>query len=57
MEGDDPAGGRWNFDSENRKPAARDLLMPRPRRTTPDPITQDVLTTGRGALCRSLRQS
>lgn len=45
MEGDDPAGGRWNFDSENRKPAARDLLMPRPRRTTPDPITQDVLTT------------
>lgn len=43
MEGDGPAEGRWNFDAENRKPAARDLLMPRPRRTPPDAITQDVL--------------
>lgn len=43
MEGDDPAGGRWNFDAENRKPAARDLLMPRPRQSAPDMITQDVL--------------
>ena len=25
MEGDAPVGGRWNFDAENRKPAAPDL--------------------------------
>ena len=43
MEGDQPAGGKWNFDAENRKPASADLLMPRPRRTAPDAITQDVL--------------
>ncbi|WP_432768509.1 MAG: cryptochrome/photolyase family protein [Sphingopyxis sp.] len=43
MEGGDPAGGRWNFDAENRKPASRDLLMPRPRRVAPDAITADVL--------------
>ena len=43
MEGDQPAGGKWNYDAENRKPASADLLMPRPRRTVPDAITQDVL--------------
>ncbi|HEX4846589.1 MAG TPA: cryptochrome/photolyase family protein [Novosphingobium sp.] len=43
MEGDQPAEGRWNFDAENRKPAAADLLMPRPPRFEPDAITRDVL--------------
>jgi len=43
MEGDKPAGGRWNFDSENRKPASGDLFMPRPFSTEPDAITRDVL--------------
>ncbi len=43
MEGDQPAGGQWNFDHDNRKPASRDLMMPRPRRTPPDAITRDVL--------------
>jgi deoxyribodipyrimidine photolyase-related protein len=43
MEGDQPAGGKWNFDAENRKPAAQDLLMPRPRRTRVDGITDEVL--------------
>ena len=43
MEGDQPAGGKWNYDAENRKPASQDLLMPRPRRTEPDAITRDVL--------------
>ena len=43
MEGDQPAGGKWNYDAENRKPASVDLLMPRPRRTAPDGITQDAL--------------
>ena len=43
MEGDQPAGGQWNYDAENRKPAGRDLMMPRPRRTPVDAVTADVL--------------
>ena len=43
MEGSKPAGGRWNFDKQNRKPAAADLLMPRPLAFAPDAITRDVL--------------
>ena len=43
MDGDQPAEGRWNFDAENRKPAAADLLMPRPPRFEPDAITREVL--------------
>ncbi|GAB7550942.1 cryptochrome/photolyase family protein [Novosphingobium sp. 11B] len=38
-----PAGGRWNFDKDNRKPADADLFMPRPMRFEPDLITRDVL--------------
>jgi deoxyribodipyrimidine photolyase-related protein len=44
MNGGKPEGGRWNFDSDNRKPAQRDLLMPQPMRFAPDPITQDIIT-------------
>ncbi|WP_067223433.1 cryptochrome/photolyase family protein [Stappia indica] len=43
MEGDEPAGGRWNFDSENRKPAETDLFMPRPLDVEPDATTRAVL--------------
>lgn len=43
MDGDQPADGRWNFDAENRKPAAADLLLPRPPRFEPDAITREVL--------------
>lgn len=43
MEGDGPAGGRWNYDTENRKPAEPDLLRPRRRSFAPDAITTDVL--------------
>jgi len=43
MEGDEPAGGKWNCDAENRKPAKDDLFMPRPHRVKPDAITKDVL--------------
>ena len=40
----EPAGGQWNYDQENRKPApGGDLLMPRPIRFRPDNITQDVI--------------
>ena len=43
MDGDQPEGGRWNFDTENRKPARPDLLRERPPRFEPDAITREVL--------------
>ncbi len=43
MDGGDPVGGRWNFDSDNRKPARDDLFMPTPLAFEPDEITRDVL--------------
>jgi deoxyribodipyrimidine photolyase-related protein len=43
MDGDQPAGGHWNFDHDNRKSAKRDLLMPSPMRFAPDAITAEVL--------------
>lgn len=38
-----PEGGQWNFDKDNRKPATRDLLMPRPARFAPDAISREVI--------------
>jgi deoxyribodipyrimidine photolyase-related protein len=43
MQDGKPAGGRWNFDKDNRKPAKPDLLMPRPLRFPPNAITQEVI--------------
>jgi len=43
MDGAKPVGGKWNFDQDNRKPAKRDLLIPRPLSFTPDAVTQEVL--------------
>ena len=43
MDGDAPAGGQWNYDHDNRKPAQPDLLRPRPPRFVPDAVTEDVL--------------
>jgi deoxyribodipyrimidine photolyase-related protein len=43
MEGADPAGGQWNFDHDNRKPAKPDLLRRRPPRFAPDAVTEEVL--------------
>ena len=43
MEDDKPAGGQWNFDKDNRKPAARDLLMPKLPHFEPDAITRAAL--------------
>jgi deoxyribodipyrimidine photolyase-related protein len=43
MEGDQPAGGKWNLDAENRNRAPDDMLMPQPKRFAPDEITRDVL--------------
>ena len=43
MEGDKPAGGKWNFDADNRKPAKADLFMPSPASFDHDEITADVI--------------
>ncbi|MEM8970522.1 MAG: cryptochrome/photolyase family protein [Pseudomonadota bacterium] len=43
MAGDEPVGGRWNFDAENRKPARGDLLIPQPYQVEPDALTSKVL--------------
>ncbi|MGD1868816.1 MAG: cryptochrome/photolyase family protein [Neomegalonema sp.] len=45
MQGDQPEGGQWNFDKDNRKPFGREGpgLVPRRMSFEPDAITQDVL--------------
>ncbi|UWQ57955.1 cryptochrome/photolyase family protein [Leisingera caerulea] len=43
MDGDEPEGGKWNFDHENRKPAEDGLTLPEPPQTSPDEITEEVL--------------
>lgn len=43
MDGDQPAGGTWNYDKQNRRPAQRSLLQSGPMAFTPDAITSDVL--------------
>jgi len=43
MDGEDPCGGQWNFDQENRQPPREGLRPPAPFSTAPDQITKDVL--------------
>jgi deoxyribodipyrimidine photolyase-related protein len=44
MEGpDEPAGGQWNFDHDNREALPRGLAAPPPRRFAPDAITREVM--------------
>jgi deoxyribodipyrimidine photolyase-related protein len=43
MNGDEPEGGKWNYDSENREAAKADLFTPQPKRFAPDAITQEVI--------------
>ncbi|MDF1586344.1 cryptochrome/photolyase family protein [Marinimicrococcus flavescens] len=44
MEGEgEPAGGRWNFDKENRKPPPRDVEFTGPLRIEPDRVTSEVI--------------
>ena len=44
MEGDQPVGGQWNYDAENRKPPKEGLVVPPPTRFSADDITTEVLT-------------
>ncbi len=43
MEGDQPAGGQWNFDHDNRKPAPDAINYAGPMRFRPDETVQEVL--------------
>jgi len=45
MEGDEPAGGAWNFDQANRGSFGPEgpVDLPAPKRFPPDPLTQEVL--------------
>ena len=43
MDGEEPAGGQWNYDHDNREPARADLFRAPPLRFPPDPVTQAVL--------------
>ena len=43
MVGDQPVGGRWNYDAENRKTPPRGLNYPAPEHFAPDAITREVL--------------
>jgi deoxyribodipyrimidine photolyase-related protein len=43
MDGDSPAGGRWNFDAENRRSLPPGHALPRRRRFEPDGIVREVM--------------
>ena len=43
MQDGEPIGGRWNFDTENRKPLPPDLAPPERLRFAPDATTRDVM--------------
>jgi deoxyribodipyrimidine photolyase-related protein len=43
MDGDEPVGGQWNFDHDNRKPLPAALKPPKRQRFAPDAITREVL--------------
>ncbi|ATC23616.1 cryptochrome/photolyase family protein [Caulobacter vibrioides] len=43
MDGDQPAGGRWNFDAENRRKLPPGLRPPERLRIPPNPTTQAML--------------
>jgi deoxyribodipyrimidine photolyase-related protein len=44
MNGNEPEGGQWNYDPENRKTLPRNLAIPPRRRFKPDAITRHVMT-------------
>ena len=43
MDGGEPVGGKWNFDSDNREPPVAGMVIPPPLQFVPDEITNDVL--------------
>ena len=43
MDEGEPAGGRWNYDAENRKPLPKSMQPPKVPSFPPDRITQEVM--------------
>jgi deoxyribodipyrimidine photolyase-related protein len=43
MDGDEPVGGKWNYDADNRKPPKEGLSVPPTYEKNPDDITQNVM--------------
>ncbi|WP_372882212.1 cryptochrome/photolyase family protein [Psychromonas sp.] len=43
MVGDEPVGGQWNYDADNRKPPKNGLQVPKPYVNEKDEITVDVI--------------
>ena len=43
MEGDRPIGGKWSYDTENRKPPKEGLRFEEPLKFNPDKITKEVM--------------
>ena len=43
MDGDEPIGGQWNYDAENRKPPKDGLDIPKPYMHNADSITDEVM--------------
>jgi len=44
MQGDQPAGGRWNFDRDNRKRLPKRVVPPKVAAFAPDAVTREVIT-------------
>ena len=44
MAGNEPVGGKWNYDFANRKPPKAGLELPAPYATPPDAMTQEVIS-------------
>jgi deoxyribodipyrimidine photolyase-related protein len=44
MNGEEPEGGQWNYDHDNRKKLPAKLVLPMRTRFEPDAITREVLT-------------
>ncbi|MEC7030329.1 MAG: cryptochrome/photolyase family protein [Pseudomonadota bacterium] len=42
MQGNQPEGGKWNYDAENRKPPKTGLKIPKPYHSAKDPIVEEV---------------
>ena len=43
MDGSEPIGGKWNFDSDNRESPKAGMVIPPPLQFAPDDMTSDVL--------------
>lgn len=43
MDGDQPEGGQWNYDAENRKALPKNVSVPERRGFEPDDITKEVM--------------